>query len=397
MIRILKLTIILFCFLSLVSGCSDYTELNKKSFVMGLGVDWTKDSNYKITMQIINPKELAGQEGGKGEASPTNIYSSTGKTLSEAARNANKKVTKIMDYSHVTLAVVGEEAAKHGLNEFVDAILREPRISNIMSVIVAKNTTAEKILGTVTPVDQVSSMEMASKMKNNLTSLGESVNPNILQLGENLRSTGSDIAISGVSLIDERQEKGELKNVESIKPTQTLIDEVALFRQGKLVGWLSGKQTRALLMIRKQLEETNLAVPCGHNQYISLRITEQKLKTDVKVNNNKAFIRIDNSFLAVLDETGCSSNLESFKEINNIQKKAGKVVEAQMRDGILTAQNYKSDVFGFGNRLHINNPQQWKKVENKWRDLFAKADIEVKAKVFIRRKGMLASPLFNKE
>lgn len=397
MIRILKVSGVFICVLFLITGCGNYKELNKISYVLGLGIDWTKDSKYKITLQIISPNELASQEGGGGKATPVILYSSTGDTISEAARDASKKITKSKDFTHVTLMVIGEEAAKHGIDEMVDAILREPRISNTMSILVAKNTTAENILDTMTPLDQVSSMEMVSKIENIQFSLGEVVNPNIFQLGENLRNNGQDIVISGVRIINDNKEKEKLGNVETLTPAQTLIDEAALFRKGKLVGWINGRQTRAILMIQKQIEESNISIPCGSHKSSSLRLTEQKTNTNVKLKDNKSSITVDTTLLTFLDETGCSINLENMDERSKIEKKASEAVEKQILDSILTAQKYKSDVFGFGNMIHAKNPKHWKEIENQWREIFAKAKVKVKTKVFIRRNGMLSNPIFYKE
>lgn len=388
---------LLMSFVLLLTGCSNYMELNKISFITGLGVDWTDDSNFKVTLQVINPTELATGQNGGGNSSPVILYTSTGKTLSEAIREAGKKITKNKDFTHVGLTVIGENAAQHGIEEIVDAIIREPRVSAFMSVLVAKNSTAEQILNTMTPINKVSSAEMVSKLQNVNFSLGESVNPNVFELGEDLTYSGKEIAISGVEIVNGNKEKDTLTNLQTMEPAQTKIDDLALFRDSKLAGWISGRDVRGILMVLDKIKQTNFAVPCGNNKYSSLRLHAQKIKTNVKVKGNIPIIHIDNTLLTLLDETGCSVNIESVQDLMKIEKQAAIVVKQQIEHSIKSAQNYKSDVFGFGDMIHTNDPKKWKQLKNHWAEDFAKAKVNVKITVIIKRSGLLGDPVIMKK
>ncbi|MGG0175973.1 Ger(x)C family spore germination protein [Gottfriedia acidiceleris] len=381
----------------LLSGCNNYMELNKISFITGLGVDWTDESNFKVTLQVINPTDLATGQNGGGNSSPVILYTCNGKTLSEAIREAGKKITKNKDFTHVGLTVIGENAAKHGIEEIVDAIIREPRVSAFMSVLVAKNSTAEQILNTMTPINKVSSTEMVSKIQNVNFSLGESVNPNVFELGEDLTYAGKEIAISGVEIVNNNKEKNTLTNLETMEPAQTKIDNLAIFRGSKLVGWISGRDVRGVLMVMDKIYQTNFAVPCGNNKYSSLRLQAQEIKTDVKVKGNNPIINIDNTLLTLLDETGCSVNLETVKGLIKIEKQAAKVIKQQIENSIKSAQTYKSDVFGFGDMLHTSDPKKWKQIKNHWSEDFSKAKVNVKITVIIKRSGLLGEPVIMKK
>lgn len=390
--RILKLALIL-SFLLIQTGCSNYIELNKITFILGLGVDWTENSEYKVTLQVINPTDISTGETGGGSSSPVFIYVSTGKTISAAIRDAAKKITKKKDFTHVAITVIGENAARHGIEEIVDCIVREPRLPSYISVLVAKDSTAEKILNTITPIDKVSSTEMVSKIQNINFSLAESVNPNMYQLGEALAYSGKEIAISGVKIIANNPDKNKLSNTEGMLPAQTFIDDVAVFRGSKLVGWLSGRDVRAILMVLNQIQQTNYSVPCGKNKYTSLRFSKQKIKTEVDVKGKVPIIKIKNILITLVDETGCNVNLENVKDLIKLEKAASKVVEKQIKDSIKHAQQYKSDVYGFGDIIHTSNPKKWKEIENRWPEEFAKAQVNVKSTVIIKRTGLLGDPV----
>ncbi|PEJ56308.1 hypothetical protein CN692_18410 [Bacillus sp. AFS002410] len=375
------------------SGCSNYTELNEISFILGLGVDWSEESNYKVTLQIISPTDLSTGGSGGGNASPVFVFTSTGDTISAAIRDAAKKITRKKDFTHVALTVIGEKAARHGIEEIVDSIIREPRVSAYMSVLVAKDSTAEYVLNTLTPIKKVSAVAMVSKLENVNFSLAEGVNPNVFQLAENLSYEGKEIAISGVKIIDSTKEKNNLTNIQKMTPAQTFIDEVAVFRDNKLAGWLDGRDVRAILMVQDKIEQSNFSVPCGDRKFTSLRFSEQNIKTEVDVNGDVPVIKIKNILLSLVDETGCNIKLENVSDLIKLEEEAAKVVKKQIVESIKHAQKYKSDVFGFGDIVHTSNPKKWKEIEKNWPEEFSKAKVNVKVTFIIKRTGLLGNPV----
>ncbi|MGD6840836.1 Ger(x)C family spore germination protein, partial [Bacillus thuringiensis] len=79
--------IILVTMTVLLSGCWSKKELTDLAIVAAMGVDKTEDGKYAITLQIINPGNVAGgMRGGGGgtESPPVTIYSATGNNLVEA-------------------------------------------------------------------------------------------------------------------------------------------------------------------------------------------------------------------------------------------------------------------------------------------------------------------------
>jgi spore germination protein KC len=150
-------------------------------------------------------------------------------------------------------------------------------------------------------------------------------------------------------------------------------------------------------MVRNEMKETNITIPCNENNYTSLHITGQKVKSDVNMNKNQAQIHIKGTMFAILDETGCSINLEESNVLGQIEKDTEKAVEKMVSDSITTSQKYKSDVFGFGKMVDESDHQAWKRIENQWIDIFPNAKIKVDYSVKIRRIGTINGPVFYKE
>ncbi|MEH7215319.1 Ger(x)C family spore germination protein, partial [Priestia megaterium] len=75
----------------LLTSCWSKKELTDLAIVAAMGVDKTKDGRYHLTLQIINPGNVAGglQGGGGALSPPVTIYSASGDNLVEASRRAS--------------------------------------------------------------------------------------------------------------------------------------------------------------------------------------------------------------------------------------------------------------------------------------------------------------------
>jgi spore germination protein KC len=94
--------------------------------------------------RLINPSELATSQSGGGKSVPTILNVSKGRSISESVRKASMTVPKKMHFSHISLVVVGEEAAKEGINQIIDALIREPSVTGNLPIVIEKTLPQKK-------------------------------------------------------------------------------------------------------------------------------------------------------------------------------------------------------------------------------------------------------------
>lgn len=389
----LRIVLVSIFTLSCLTGCGNYKELNKLSFISSLGIDRTKDGSFKVTLQVVNPGELATTQGGGGKSIPVFNYTSTGKTITEAARNSTKKFSRRVFYGQLAIIVVGEKAARQGIQQVIDLLIRDPVTPTLLPIVIAQDSTAQEILDLLTPINYVTGEEIASKLKNTLQTLGENNYAEIYELADQFQELGKEMAISGVRIVAKNPEMDTKGNLEKIRPAITYVGDVALFKHEKLVGWLKKKEGRPYLMITNKLKQTNFAVPCGKNQYNSLKVLGQRTKSDVKFQRGKPVINVRSKVVVFLNEANCQLDLRDLHTVSKLEKETSKVVKTEILQSVGTAQKYKSDVFGFGAMLHRSNLKQWKKHKDQWDHLFADAEVNVDVKVIMRRAGVIGDPL----
>ncbi|MGG0184725.1 Ger(x)C family spore germination protein [Bacillus rhizoplanae] len=389
--QVAKIGILCLCIILILTGCNGYKEINRLSFIIGMGVDKIGKTSpiYRVTFQIVNPRQVSSSSGSSGSSQGVGIinYVGYGKTLSEAARNTSKKIMKESYYSHISLLIVGEDVAKDDIRKVIDVFERDAKIRVRTPILISRHTTAESILNALTPANVIPSVALNQKIKNTEGLLGENTLTSINEVIQNITSPGEDIAISGIKLPANAKNIEKMSHLDKTKPAEPIVDGMALFRGGKLVHWVSGKKTRTLSMAVNKLKGTNITVPCGKNQYVSVAINEARMKKSVKMRNATPDVTIHVTAKGNIDEVMCDQDFKSVTTIKKIEKKVENTLQKEIQEMFSVSKHYKSDVFAIGRTLHKSNPKQWKQYKQNWGSVLSKAHARVHINVSIKQTG----------
>lgn len=126
----------------------------------------------RVTFQIVNPKEIAGRTV-TGRSVPVVIYSSTGKSLFEATRKVTFKGSRRINLQHLRVLVIGESLAREGVKEVFDLLERDHTSRLTTRVYIAKGSDSEKVLKTLTLIDEIPANAILGKIKLSEMVLGE--------------------------------------------------------------------------------------------------------------------------------------------------------------------------------------------------------------------------------
>ncbi|MEH7494825.1 Ger(x)C family spore germination protein, partial [Neobacillus niacini] len=110
--KILCRLLLFFVMVCLLSGCWDREELEDKSYVIGLGLDRSKDKDkIKVTMLLANPEVGSMQGGGGSTEKPREIISFDANDFIAAKATANSIISRNISYELLRIFVVSEEFA----------------------------------------------------------------------------------------------------------------------------------------------------------------------------------------------------------------------------------------------------------------------------------------------
>ncbi|SEN16085.1 spore germination protein [Lihuaxuella thermophila] len=172
-------------------------------------------------------------------------------------------------------------------------------------------------------------------------------------------------------------------------PYQLSINGIAVFKNGRLIRWLSGSTARGVAFIRDQISTTSVYVQCGkRSEGATVDLIKSITQISAQVKQNKPVFRIRVDGEAAVEEMNCPMNLEDPANLEILEKKVSRTIAEEINAAVRTAQKVKSDFLGLGEMLHHENPAAWKQYEKKWPQLFSTAQIEVHVHTFIRRTGL---------
>ncbi|MCK1983034.1 MULTISPECIES: Ger(x)C family spore germination protein [Peribacillus] len=391
-INLSLLWIAAFCLL--ISGCSNYRELNELGVIIAMGIDHNDDPDnpYKVTYQVINPSGLSQTttSGGKGLAVIN--YTVTAKTLVEALGKASAIIPRQINISHLSIIILGEELARNGLDLLFDTVDRGKNQRVSVPVYIARGKTAEYMLGVIEPLETTPGKNIISTTKSEQNDYGSSSEVLLYETISALMSEGKDVSLPGISIRNDSKGAKQISNFETTSPAYVEAKGLALFRKGKMVRWLDGETARGVQFVTSELNRTEVVIPCSGTGSATITVIRVKSKMKTKIHHEKPVIHTSLNVMGEMMQTSCDLDMSNPKLLKELERKVENDLKKQLNNTINITQKEKSDIFGFGDALSRTNPDYWRKHKKNWDDLFSDAEISMKVNVDIINSGMRMEP-----
>ncbi|WP_394236216.1 Ger(x)C family spore germination protein [Niallia oryzisoli] len=378
------------------TGCWNRRELNEIALVVGMSID-KQEENYLVTVQVVDPGEVASQKGGGGRT-PVTTYSSTGTHIFEAIRRMTTVTPRRLYFAHLQMFIVSEAIAKEGISNVLELIYRDPEFRKDFFIVVTQDVKAKEILENLTSLDKIPAIKMHSSLEASEKSWAPTVAVQMDELISALTNDGKNPVLTGITIIGD-QEKGETKeNVEKIDAYARLkYRNIAVFKKDKLVGWLNEKESKGFNFILGNVKSTVGKIPCPEKGEVILEIVDSKVKVKGEVVNGKPKIYINIFAETNIGEVACHLDLTKPNTITLLEEEANKVNEDILHTVVTKAKTLNSDIFGFGEIIHRADPEAWNSLKKDWDNEFKNLDVSVHVEYKIRRTGVVNQSFLEKE
>lgn len=395
------LIVLLLCIV-LIMGCGNNRELKDLAIVMAMGVDKVPSKKeYRVSFQIVNSSEVltGGAGGSSGRAVPVTIYSGTGNNIFDTIRNTSQKVPRQLFFAHLRMVVIGETLAKEGVKELFDFFERSKETRLTTHVLVARKSTAESIISTITPLEAIPANSIVGKLETTEKVWSKNVDMNIHDVINSLTSEGREIIISGVRIVGDQRQGIKKSNNEQTKPlAYAQIKEIALFKEGKLKRWLDSDEARGVIWIRDKMKSTIVNLDYKEKKdCVGIEVIRSKTDVKAEVRHGVPVIHIKIREEGNISELRCAVDPSEPDETKKLQDEWIEETKKEVMAAVKAAQNEKSDIFGFGEALNLANPEAWEKMKKDWNQIFAICQVNVEVDAFIRRSGMRMEPYFSEK
>lgn len=176
---------------------------------------------------------------------------------------------------------------------------------------------------------------------------------------------------------------------EQNKMKNARVSGTAIFKMDKMIGMISGEETKYMLFANNQIQGGVLIVKDESGEpNFSLEILSNRTKIKPVWVNGKLQIKLNTLTHAGLDEVKSSGEFNSLDSKKTIERWAEKELEEQIFSVIHKVQkDYHADIFGFGELLHEKMPRTWEKIEKNWVREFSNVEVVVNSKVIIENSA----------
>ena len=172
---------------------------------------------------------------------------------------------------------------------------------------------------------------------------------------------------------------------------------MGVFKDDKLIGFLSVEDIRNYLWTQNQIKSTSLSVPCGEKRYAAIRVEDSNTKLKGHIKDGKPKIRVDIVLQGSIFGSTCKGHMDDPETYKKIEEFTNQYVKDEVLKTIQTVKDdYGVDIFGFGEVVYRQDYKQFKKVEDHWDEVFKDAEIDVSVNTMIRRAGLRTKGVFDR-
>lgn len=376
------------------SGCWDRKELNDRAVWLATGWDASGKDKVQISGQMVIPSSMPSESNGGGSSTKGYLtVSATGQNVRDAVQNMQTKLSRQAFFGQRRIAFFGEEFAKRGLKNELDASTRDPNVSLRFDAFVVKGGTALEMLDLSYPLEKLPAGAASKELEQFLGSAGTSfINFLIAANSEGMHPTLPAIEIGH---FQDKKDSGQGDS----SNTSFQLAGAALFDDDlKLRGFLNMDENRVLLWVMGVLKKKTIAVPIKDGN-ASLLLTKMGSTIVPKISKDHPIkFTVTLTGQGALFENNSNLDLVQTKNVEFLQHALEKQAKKQVLQTIKKVQEeYGLDIFGFGETIHKKDPSNWKSLKKNWDETFSKADVSVNVHLTIERMGLTGPSLLYDE
>lgn len=386
----IKLFLIIILTISTLTGCWSKKELNELAIAVGLGIDKAKDG-YIVSIQVVNPGELTKSRSGRSEVI---TWKMKGETVFEALRKLTTISPRKVYMAHLLQVVFGEEMAKDGIAKTLEFLARDHEIRPDFFIAIAKGETAYDTLRVQTSLEKLPSNTLYHTLENSEKNWAVTKSVKLDELYSSMVNKGKQPVLTGIKIQGENETGREFSNVEKIsQDTMLRIGEIGVFKNDKLVGWLTAEESKGFNYITDNVKSSITTIPCREGK-IAIETIQSKTNTIASMEKGKPKIDIFVTTEGNIGEVLCDIDLMEEKTIKNIEGKYKKNIKRVMKQVLRRVQtDFHSDIFGFGDNFHRSYPKVWRSLEPNWDQVLENVPVTLHVEAKIRRLGTITNSI----
>lgn len=369
--------LILLISLILLTGCSsNYRELNELGIITAFGIKKI-DNEYELDLQLVNIME-SGKNG--VEESPISIVSGKGKTIFDAARSLNLKSSKIFFLADVKYVILDKSILVDDLNEIIDFLSRDTRLSMNFIVVTSTENDPIDILSSLSEFDINPATNLYNIVSLSESRYGLSYSLTMKNFLKDYLDNGKELLIPNIVLNGNKKESETTDNLKDSDTSSYIeLKDLVFINNNKEIVHLTDDEMFGYNFINNNIKNATITTQCDGGYFTVETLTsDTKLKSNIKDNT----IIITSDVEAELVYYGCNEKFNNKDTLDKISNNIEDKVKEYYIKVIDKAKSNKSDFIGLGNFMFRNDSKYFDFNNKDWNNdgldkLKFKYDIEV--------------------
>ncbi|MBT2638156.1 Ger(x)C family spore germination protein [Bacillus sp. ISL-39] len=394
---IIKLIILIAVTLSL-SGCWDHKELDDKAYVIGIGLDKHKaEGKVKVTYLIANPEVGSQQTAGGANEPPQEIVTIGADDFISSRNTANTVVAKEISYDLLQVIIVSEELARDP--DFIRVIYsatKDREIKRSTQFMVTREGAADFIKNNKPRIETRPHkfLELMIERGQETGMIPEADLNSFFRVTESdadlylaIYATTKKVEKDEIQMTDDDLLAGEIE-VEGTNTNAQFIGS-AVFREGKMIGKITGEETRISSLLDNTWETEDILTaikdPFDERYKLSIRISQKRgNKYKLITGNGRPTIEIDVPlFIEVYSDPSMINYAKNREKVKILKKSLTAAIEKNFTDFISYGQEeFKGNTFDLSIPMRKEFATLREFREFDWMHTYP--DAEVKVNVSIR-------------
>ena len=405
----------------MAAGCWDRREIETLAVATAIALDVPDtQEGVLLTAQFSIPARTAGAAAGAGggggmtgpgsgpaapfarttggPSGPTAwVVGAPGATLTGAVERITSFSPRLPFWAHLRLIVVGEEMARRGLGGVLDALLRERQFRRTPWLVVARGVPGYRILELPSPLSPAAE-EGITRLLEILRGHSASVLPGRLQdFVTALAEPGIDPVVAGMTYALPVPRSPRLTPSSEQLPALPQPLGTAVFRDDRLVGWLSADESRDLVLMMGRSRVFRLTAPCPQGAGVAvLNVVRFRTRRDVllprltggDLSDAVPAFKVSMQADASLNEQTCDPPLTP-DSARLLERQVSEALQADMQVLLRRLhEELRVDPLGLGRQVFRRYPRWWSEYGPRWRELLPRVPVEVEMRLFVRRTGI---------
>lgn len=366
-----------------LSSCWSHRELNTLAIVLGTGLDvGDQPDTLKITTQVVKASDIGSgppsQGSGAGQKAYVNI-SYTDKSVLSAVRGVTHMQNRRLYFSHNEVLIFSSDLAKLDIAEGLDTFTRDYEARMNVNILISKGSAAD-ILEEEVELEKLPALHISGMMENQQANSETAV----ATLRDFVIDTLSGSKAPVAPMIELYESEGK---------KHARLEDTAVFKKGKMIGELDKKQTRGLLWVTGKAKSGAMTVDTKWGDVI-LEIYHSKSSLK-PVKDADGTIRMELKVNAdgAVESNETTENMSSPQNVEMLKGLMKEQIRSDIDSALAQARTLSADVFGFGEAIRREYPEEWEKMKESWDTVFPKIGLDIQADVELRSTGGLTAPI----